>query len=43
MKIPTWITPEPLEIEVEVTIDDIRNALEDSPETVNEAFDKIHP
>lgn len=38
MKIPTWITPEPLEVDVEVSIEDIRNALEDSPETVNEAF-----
>ncbi len=38
MKILTWITPEPLEIEVEVSIDDIRQALEHSPETVSEAF-----
>jgi hypothetical protein len=38
MKIPTWITPEPLEVDVEVSIEDIRNALEDSPETATEAF-----
>jgi len=38
MKILTWITPEPIEVEVEINSDDIRQSLEDSPETVNEAF-----
>jgi len=42
MIIPTWITPEPLEVDVEVSIDDIRNALEDSPETVSESFKMLN-
>ncbi|MCX6864783.1 MAG: hypothetical protein NTV46_00950 [Verrucomicrobia bacterium] len=38
MKIPTWIHPEPLEVDVEVSLEDIRNALDESPETEREAF-----
>jgi len=38
MKIPTWIHPEPLEVDVEVSLEDIRNALNESPKTEREAF-----
>ena len=42
MKISTWITPEPVEVDVEVSIEDIHEALEDSPETVSEAFKMLN-
>lgn len=38
MKITTWITPEPVEVDVNVSLEDIRNALEESPESTSEAF-----
>lgn len=38
MKIKTWIEPDSYEAEVEVGLEDIRNALKESPETSNEAF-----
>jgi len=38
MKITTWIDPEPMEIEVEVTAEDITRALEETPDTPAAAF-----
>ncbi len=38
MKITKWVTPEEQEIEVSVSIDDIQDLLEESPETIKHAF-----
>lgn len=42
MKIQTWITPEPVEVDVEVSLEDIRNALDETPETAREAFQLLN-
>lgn len=38
MKIPTWIHPEPLEVDVEVSVEDITRALEETPDSASAAF-----
>lgn len=42
MKIPTWIHPEPLEVDVEVDIEDITRALKAEPDTPSAAFTMIN-
>lgn len=42
MKIPTWIHPEPLEVDVEVSVEDITRALEDTPDTPYAAFKMLN-
>jgi hypothetical protein len=42
MKIPTWVEPEPYEIEVEITTDDLRKILSESPETQRAAMMMIN-
>jgi hypothetical protein len=42
MKIPTWIHPEPLEVDVEVSIEDITRALEENPDTPAAAFQMLN-
>ena len=38
MKIPTWIHPEPVEVDVEVSIEDITLALQEAPDTPRAAY-----
>jgi hypothetical protein len=38
MKMIAWYEPEPKEVEVEITIEDIRNFLRNEPESSHEAF-----
>jgi hypothetical protein len=42
MKIPTWIHPEPLEVDVEVSTEDITRALEENPDTPAAAFQMLN-
>ena len=40
MKVPVWYEPEPMEIDVDISLEDIRNALSGytDPESVDEAL-----
>lgn len=42
MKLRTWIHPEPLEVEVEITVEDITRALEENPDTPTAALQLIN-
>jgi hypothetical protein len=42
MKISTWIHPDPLEVEVEVSVEDITRALAETPDTPGAAFMMIN-
>lgn len=38
MKIPTWIELPPVEVDVEVSVEDIANALNENPDSAKAAF-----
>jgi hypothetical protein len=42
MKIPTWIQPEPLEVDVEINVEDITRALEENPDTPAAALQMLN-
>jgi hypothetical protein len=42
MKIQTWIHPEPIEVDVEISVEDITRALEENPDTPTAAMQMIN-